>query len=199
MIYSFRWPICQSDPVKMTKTCIWVYEMLCHSHFWMNVFPSRKFSTMSSLLIQSPRYTRGDLMFLYWFVRRRRRRQQSLLHAITSEQLVRFLSFWYDWWTWPIEYLIRFWSFFVVTLTLIFHGQIWNSLYLGQKWFDCHKTNNFKPQMWPQDLTLAMTLTLNFQGQIWNLLYLGQKWSDCHQTKSKHIDSTLCLKYDLLH
>ena len=47
---------------------------------------------------------------------------------------------------------------------------------------------NFRPQMWPSDLTLTMTLTLNFQGQIWNLLYLNQKWSDCHEIKSKHID-----------
>ena len=34
---------------------------------------------------------------------------------------------------------------------------------------------NFRAQMWPSGLTLAMTLTLNFQGQIWNLLYLSQK------------------------
>ena len=47
---------------------------------------------------------------------------------------------------------------------------------------------NFRPQLWPSGLTLAMTLTLNFQGQIWNLLYLIQKWSDCHETKTKHID-----------
>ena len=46
---------------------------------------------------------------------------------------------------------------------------------------------NYRPQMWPSDLTWAMTLTLNFQGQIWNLLYLNQKWSDCHETKRKHI------------
>ena len=46
----------------------------------------------------------------------------------------------------------------------------------------------FKHQMWPSDLTLALTLTLTFQGQIWNLLYLNQKWSDCHETKSKLID-----------
>ena len=32
---------------------------------------------------------------------------------------------------------------------------------------------NFRPQMWPSNLTLAMTLTLNFQGQIWNLPYLN--------------------------
>ena len=55
---------------------------------------------------------------------------------------------------------------------------------------------NYRAQMWPSSLTLAMTLTLNFQGQIQNLIYLSQKWSDCHETKSKHIDWTLGLKCD---
>ena len=65
----------------------------------------------------------------------------------------------------------RFGAIFVVTLTLNFQSQIWNSLYLGQNgpiattkkktyWLES------KPQMWPYGLTLAMTLTLNFQGQI---------------------------------
>ena len=55
---------------------------------------------------------------------------------------------------------------------------------------------NYRPQMWPSGLTLAMTLTLNFQGQIWNLLYLSQKWSDCLETQSKHIDWSPGLKCD---
>ena len=55
---------------------------------------------------------------------------------------------------------------------------------------------NYRTQLWPSGLTLAMTLTLNFQGQIWNFLYLSQKWSDCHETKSKHIDWTIGLKCD---
>ena len=47
-----------------------------------------------SLIIKSPRYTGGDFMFLYRFVRRRRRRRlQILVHAITFEQLFGFLSF----------------------------------------------------------------------------------------------------------
>ena len=41
-------------------------------------------------LIKSTRYTGGDFMFLYWFVRRR---PQILVHAITFEQLFGFLSF----------------------------------------------------------------------------------------------------------
>ena len=92
-----------------------------------------------------------------------------------------------------------------MTLTLNFQGQIWNLLYLSQKWSDCHETKSKhidwsqdlkRPQIWPSDLTLAMTLTLNFQGQIWNWLYLCQKWSDCHEMKSEHIDWTLGLKCD---
>ena len=52
------------------------------------------------ITIKSPRYTGGDFMFLYRFVRRRRsrrrrsrRRPQVLVHAITFEQLFGFLSF----------------------------------------------------------------------------------------------------------
>ena len=81
-------------------------------------------------------------MFLYRFVRRRRCRPQILVHAITFEQLFGFLSFWHDVWPRPIDYLIRFWSIFVVTLTLNFQGQIWNLLYLSQIWCDCHGTKS---------------------------------------------------------
>ena len=45
-------------------------------------------------------------------------------------------------WPLPIDYLIRFWSIFVITLTLNFQGQIRNLLYLSQKWSDCHKTKS---------------------------------------------------------
>ena len=41
-----------------------------------------------------------------------------------------------------MDYLIRFWSIFVVTLTLNFQGQTWNLLYLSQKWSDCHETKS---------------------------------------------------------
>ena len=96
-----------------------------------------------------------------------------------------------------------------MTLTLNFHGQIWNLLYLSQKRFDCHKmksrhidrTQGLKcdhwvwPWPWPWPWI--------FQGQIWNWLYLSQKWSYCHEAKSKHIDWTLSLKslieFDLGH
>ena len=38
-----------------------------------------------------------------------------------------------------IDYLIRFWSIFVATLNFNFQGQMWNLLYLSQKWSDCHE------------------------------------------------------------
>ena len=53
-------------------------------------------SSISGIVIKSPQYTGGDFMFLYRFVRhshRRRRRRQILVHAITFEQLFKFLSF----------------------------------------------------------------------------------------------------------
>ena len=53
-----------------------------------------------------------------------------------------FFHLWQNCWPWPIDYLIRFWSIFVVTLTFNFEGQIWNLLYLTQKWSDCHETNS---------------------------------------------------------
>ena len=55
-----------------------------------------------------------------------------------------------------------------MTLTLNFQGQIWNLLYLSQKWSDCHKTKkqtyrmNSRPQMWPMGLILAVTLIFEF-------------------------------------
>ena len=54
--------------------------------------------TFVVIIIKSPRYTGGDFMFLYRFVRRRRRRRrrrrpQILVHAITFEQPFGFLSF----------------------------------------------------------------------------------------------------------
>ena len=53
-----------------------------------------------------------------------------------------FFHFWHDYWPWPVDYLIRFWWIFITTLTFNFQGQIWNLLYLCQKWSDCHKTKN---------------------------------------------------------
>ena len=155
-------------------------------------------------IIKSPRYTGGDFMFLYRFVRRRRRRRRPhiLVHAITFEQLFGFLSF-----------LPR-----LLALTYRLNDEILGDfrrdldLEFSRSNIDLAKSQpkmvrlprnekqthrlNSRLQMGPSGLTLAMTLTLNFQGQILNWLYLSQKWSDCHETKSKHIDWTLGFKWD---
>ena len=149
-------------------------------------------------IIKSPRYTRGDFMFLYRFVRRRR--LQILVHAITFEQLFGFLSF-------LARLLVLTYS-----LTDLISGDFRRDLdlefsrsniklaisqpkmvRLPRNEKQTHRLNS-RLQMGPSGLTL--TLTLNFQGQIWNWLYLSQKLSDCHETKSKHIDWTLGFKWD---
>ena len=61
--------------------------------------------------------------------RRRRRRPQTFVHSITSEQLFGFLSFLVGLMalTCRLDYLIRFWSIFVVTVSLnwIFKVKYW--------------------------------------------------------------------------
>ena len=125
----------------------------------------------------------GWFMFLYRFVRRRAAPPAPLPAAdfcSCDNKFLDFFHFWHDCWPWPINYLIKFWSILVMTLTLNFQGQTGNLLYLSQKWSDCHETKS-KHIHWTQGLkcdrglTLAMTLTLNFQGQIRNLLYFSIK------------------------
>ena len=77
------------------------------------------------------------------------------VHAITFEQLFGFLTFWHNCLPWPINDLIWFWSIFVVTLTLNFQGQIWNLLYLSQKWSDCQETKS-KHIDWTQCLNVTI-------------------------------------------
>ena len=105
-------------------------------------------------------------MFLYQFVCCRCRHwPQTFTHAIISKQLFRFLSFLVGFMDLTIDYLIRFWLIFVVMLTLNFQGQIWNLLYLLQKWSDCQeiiskhidRTSGLKCN--PSYLILVMTLT----------------------------------------
>ena len=75
-------------------------------------------------------------MFLYQFVCRHR--QQTFVHVITSDQLVRFISFLVVLVALTFR-LARFWSIFAGTLTFSFQGEIWNLLYLSQKWSYCHE------------------------------------------------------------
>ena len=54
-----------------------------------------------------------------------------------------------------------------MTLTLNFQGQIWNLLYLSQKWSDCHERKSkhrfiSRPQMWAMGLNLTITVTFEF-------------------------------------
>ena len=83
-------------------------------------------------------------MFLYRFVRRRRRRRprpQTFCSRDNFRTTFRdFFRFWQDQWPWRTDYLMRFWSIFVLTSTLKFQGQLYNLLYLSQKCPDCHET-----------------------------------------------------------
>ena len=86
------------------QTPIWHYRFVCEAivfcfRYWVSeVFTSGEVSLSNIVMIKSPRYTGGDFVFLYRFVRHRRcrhrrRRPQILVHAITFEQLFGFLSF----------------------------------------------------------------------------------------------------------
>ena len=154
------------------------------------------------LLVKSPRYTGGDFMFLYRFVRRRRRRvrrrrrPQILVHAITFEQLFWFLSF-----LAPLlalayrltdNILVHFrrdldLEFSRSNIELAISQPKMVGLPRSKK--QTHRLNS-RLQMWPLGLTLAMTLTLNFQGQILNWLYLSQKWSNCPPPPKKKANTS---------
>ena len=86
---------------------------------------------------------------------------------------------------WPLDLTLA------VTLTLNFQVQIWNSLYLGQKWSDCYETKT-KHVDWTISLKCDHWILPGpwpwIWGQIWNLLYLSQRWFDCHKMKSTHIE-----------
>ena len=109
-----------------------------------------------------------------------------------------FFYFWHDCWPWPVDYLIRFWSIFVVSLTLNFQGQTCNLLYISQKWSDCHKMKNRHI-----DWTLGLKCDYQFWAWPWTwpwifkvkyqICYISTK-SGCQETKSKHIDWTPGLK-----
>ena len=57
---------------------------------------------------------------------------------------------------WPLDLT------FAVTLTLNFQGKIWNSLYPGQKWSDCHETKS---------KYIDCTLSLKCDHRIWPWLW----------------------------
>ena len=132
-------------------------------------------------------------MCLYWFVRRRQRcwrRPQILVHAITFEQLFGFLSFLAQLFALTCRLPDYILVDFRRDLDIDFSRSnmefaISQPKMVRLPWNEKQTYRlNFRAQMWPLVLTLAMTLTLNFQGQISNLLCLSQKWSDCHETKA---------------
>ena len=87
-------------------------------------------------------------------------------------------------------------------MTLYFQGQIWNLLYLSQKWCDCHEMKS-KHIDWSQDSNMTIgfylghDLDLEFSRSNMELAISLPKMSNCQETKSKHIDWILCFKCDL--
>ena len=77
-------------------------------------------------------------MFLHQLVRRHRRRRRLQAESCSRDNFWTTFQIyiWQDWWTWAIDYLIRLWTICVMTLIFNYHCQIWNPLYLGQKWSD---------------------------------------------------------------
>ena len=62
-------------------------------------------------------------------------------------------------------------------LTLNFHGQIWNLLYLSQKWSDCRKTKS-KHVKWLLASNITKCMGLTDQGFSWSNfeIALSQEW-----------------------
>ena len=91
----------------------------------------------------------------------RRRRPQTFVHAITSEQLSGFLSFLVGLMTLTcrLDYLIKYWSIFVVTLTL---NWIFKVKYgICHKWSDWHETKS-KHKPTGKSLHMCLYLWINY-------------------------------------
>ena len=144
---------------------------------------------MNAIFIKPPRFTEGDFMPSPLPLSPLPPSAADFVDVITSKKLFQFLSFLAGMmaltYRLPDYFLVDFhcdldfeFSRSNMEFAISQPKMVW--LLRNEKqtyWL------NFRPQMWPSDLTLAMTLTLNFQGQRWNLLYLSQKWSDCYETK----------------
>ena len=139
--------------------------------------------------------------------RRRRRLPQTFVHAITSEQLFGFLSLLVGLMTYTcrLDYLIRFWSIFVLTLTLnwifkvkcgICYNTATNGLMATKRKAKKHSV-----------CTLALNVTMRFdldhgldlKFSRSNMKFaipqvLNQIWSNCHEMKSKRFDWILSNK-----
>ena len=182
----------------MTVAVIKIYSCTVNNGHWINdgVIVYLTFYDAYTV-IKSPRYTGGDFMFLYQFVRRRRRRLQSCsrynfcttfqisfiygrIHEpdqkITWLDLSQFSS-----WPWPWIFKVKY--------QICCISQKNGPIARKQKNNKTYRLNS---------------LSLNFlaKPRIFKVKYgiryisLGQKWSNCHETKSKDIDWTLGLKCD---
>ena len=114
------------------------------------------------------------------------------VNRIVSQSQRMNIFFWFfkvlqDWWTWPINHLIWFWS--IKTEFAISQSKMvplpWNKKQNISFEIQTCRLNS-SPYMWPLGLTLAVTLTLSAQVQIWDLPYLSQKWFNCHEMTIKH-------------
>ena len=112
---------------------------------------------MHKLVIKSPQYTGGDFMFLYRFVRRRRRRPQILVHVITFEQLLGFLSFLAQLLALTCRLPDYIFVDFRRDLDLDFSRSNMEFA-ISQKWSDCHETKS-KHSNW--------TLGLKCDKRVW--------------------------------
>ena len=79
---NMEFPISQPKVVRLPRNEKQTYRLNSRPQMWP--------MGLTLTIIKSPRYTGGDFMFLYRFMRRR---PQVLVHAITFEQLLGFLSF----------------------------------------------------------------------------------------------------------
>ena len=105
-----------------------------------------------------------------------------------------------------------------MTLTLNFQGQIWNLLYLSEKWCNCHETKSkhidwsqglncdHRVWLWPWPLPWIFKVKygisyISAKPWIFKVKYgissiSAKNGPIVHETKSKHIDWTLGLKCD---
>ena len=78
--------------------------------------------------------------------------------------LLDLFHFWHDCWPWSIDYLIRFWLIFVVTLTDFSRSNMEFAISqpkmvrLPRNEKQTYRLNS-RAQMWPSGLTMTMTLT----------------------------------------
>ena len=81
-----------------------------------------------------------------------------------------------------------------VTLTLNFQGQIWNLLYVSQKWSDCHETKSISIELQASNVTNGFELDHNLDLWIlkvkrdldlwphtwpWSWIFMVKFWNSC--------------------